>query len=176
MPCGILGLSRKLWVVSMLKKCQCESHCITFIYLLPNDSCHSGLALSFGIRSKALTLCKIFFSKIIAWKFKNIWIWPKCLPGVTCIESCPATTQLQASREAQKGTLQSQIWGNMTWIESLSFLHIITHMEFYYFPRSFINQPIEWTHFLVHKKSNNTHTRTVPEQYVVLLSRRYILI
>ena len=48
------GIIQNAMVVSMW--CLYESHCITFTYLVPDDSWYSGLALSFGIRSKALTV------------------------------------------------------------------------------------------------------------------------
>ena len=63
---------------------------MTFIYLVPEYRWYSVLALSFGIRSKTLTVKEIWqfkvFQKIIAWKYSNDWIWPNWWPGVTRIE------------------------------------------------------------------------------------------
>ena len=57
--CGRMGLFRELWVVFMSRFCLWESHCIRFKYLVPNNSWYSGLALTFGIRSKAWTVDEI---------------------------------------------------------------------------------------------------------------------
>ena len=103
--CGRLWLCRELRMVSIWRKCRRESRGITFILLLPDDSWYSGLALSFGIRSKALTVKEI-------WQFK---VFQRLLPenivifgfgqtddlGWLALRCCPATTQFQASREAQ---------------------------------------------------------------------------
>ena len=60
------------------------------VYILPDDSWYSGLALSFGIRSKSLTVEEKWpfkvFQKIISWKQSDILIWPNWWPGVTRIE------------------------------------------------------------------------------------------
>ena len=61
--CNFLGLSWWPQIVSTWQIHRRESHCITFIYLVPDDSWYLGLALSFGIRSKALTVEEI-------WQFK----------------------------------------------------------------------------------------------------------
>ena len=75
--CELLDQSWWPQIVSTWQIHRRKSHCITFIYLVPDDSWYLGLALSFGIMSKALTVEGIwqfkgfFFYKIITWKFRN---------------------------------------------------------------------------------------------------------
>ena len=91
--------------------CPCQdnsyaSHTVSYLYIYCQIiSWYLGLALSFGIRSKALKVEEILQFKvvkqIIAWKYRNIWFGQIDDSGWLALRFCPATTQFQATREAQ---------------------------------------------------------------------------
>ena len=82
-----------------------------FIFLVPDDSWYSGLALSFEIRSKVNgrgDMTASCFKKIIAWKYRNNWIWPNRWTGVL-------------PGKHSKAHFSHKSGENMAWIGSLSF-------------------------------------------------------
>ena len=138
--CGWLWLCREVQMASIWKKCRRESRSI---YLIKDDSWYWGLALSFEIRSKALTVEEVwllkFFKRKSIWKLSDNCIWPNWWPGVTRIKVLSSYNPVQRFKRGTVRhtavTKKKKIWhgfGHYSSTHVIPYLVLRIHRRFFF--------------------------------------------
>ena len=125
-PTGIIQNSRGGVYVKIMPMRVTLYHIYIF---LPDDSWYSGLALSFGIWSKALMVEAIWPFKVLQTKLPEKMYLAILM---TWVDSHGGAVQLQPNSRLpgkhSKAHCIHKDGENMTWIGPLFFLHIMTHI------------------------------------------------